>query len=138
MGDLDFKSNMRGPVAIISSAQNITTSWANLGSEMSLQGVTDIALYLTIDINAGANVRVRLLALHTSGGTGHVLPIPTTSASDVKVEDHYVEFNDDADQNIVVAWEPGGLVPFGQFQVIATDAGSTAQIDAASVVTAQR
>lgn len=123
------------PQALISTAQDLTDTWADLGAEIPTARAEFIALYLTLDINDSLNARVRMLALHTSAGTEHVLPIRTEGASDVKVEDEYVEFNTDADQSMVLSWMLDGLVHFVQFQVMAGTVGaSTGQIDAANIV----
>jgi hypothetical protein len=131
--------NRNGPVEIIDEAQDLTAEWAALGDEIDFRGVDEVALYLTLDINSSVNVRVRFLAAHTSGGQGHVLPLPTTGASDIKLEDRLQEFNDDENQSMVPTWTLNGVILFGQFQVMAGTVGGTAgQIDAANVVTVMR
>ena len=137
---LRFDDGLRkGPVELIDAAQDLTGAWAALGDEIDFRGVDEVALYLTLDINLSVNVRVRFLAAHTTGGQAHVLPLPTTGASDIKLEDRLQEFNDDADQSMVLTWTLNGLILFGQFQVMAGTVGGTAgQIDAANVVTAKR
>ena len=134
--NISFPGGTAGPLALISSAQNLTGSWADLGDELDVEGVRTIGLYLTLDINDSLNARVRLVALHTSGGTEHVMPIRTVNASDLTVEDEYVEFTDDADQSIMLPFEIYAVCPCVKFQVQAGTAGvSPGQIDAASVVT---
>lgn len=123
------------PQALITAAQDLTNAWVDLGAEIPTARAESIALYLTLDINDSNDARVRMLTLHTSGGTEHVLPIRTVGASDVKVEDEYIEFNDDADQSMILSWTLDGLVHYVQFQVMAGTVGSTAgQIDAANIV----
>ena len=82
-------------------------------------------MWLTIDINGAQNVRVRALAKHTSAGSEeYKLPIRTVSASDVKVEDEYIEFNDDVDQLMLLGFDTDNIIPYVQLQVMAAYSGS--------------
>lgn len=139
MANLDFPGTMGGPQEdIIAAAQNLTANWADLGAELHVAGAKAVGLWVTLDINDSTNARVRLLAKWESGGSDeYVLPVRTVSSSDVKVEDEYAEFNDDADQSVLLSWDLDGLVPYVQFQVQAGAVGVAAgQIDAAHVTTA--
>lgn len=122
-------------VQLITSAQNLTASWADLGNEVAMGGYNMIAVWVTLDINDSVNARVRVLAKHESGGTEeYTLPIETISASDVKVEAAYFEFNVDADQLMCIPIEIRNVVPYVQVQVQTGTVGTTAgQIDAAYV-----
>lgn len=124
-----------GPQTIVSSAQNITAAWVDLGPELGVSGWESIGLWVDIDINDAQNVRLRALAKHTSGGDNeYSLPIKTVGTSDVKVEDEYLELNADADQKLLLGVVLGGLVPFVQFQVVAGTAGASAgQVETAVV-----
>lgn len=51
-----------------------------------------------------------------SGDKEYYLPIRTVSASDVKVEDEYIEFNVDADQNAILEIDTNKVVNFIQLQ----------------------
>ena len=126
-------SQTSAPVALISSPQNLTGSWADLGAEIDTNGAKVIGLWATLDINDTNNARVRVLAKHTSAGAEeYQLPIRTVSASDVKIDAEYIEFNSDADQLMVVSFDLDCVVPYVQFQVTAGTAGaSPGQIDAA-------
>lgn len=135
--NLSFPGGTCGPLALIAAAQDLTANWADLGAELDVEGVRTIALFLTLDINDSTNARVRLVALHASGGTEHVLAIRTVGSSAVTVEDEYIEFNDDADQSVVLPFEIYAVCPLVKFQVQAGAVGASAgQIDAASVTTA--
>lgn len=125
-----------GPLALISAAQDLTANWVDLGGEISTENVQHIGIYINLDINNSQDARVRLLAKHTSAGTDEYnLPIRTVSASDVKVEDEYIEFNVDADQKMILEFDLDGIVPFCQIQVQAGTVGATAgQIDSAYYV----
>ena len=136
--DLSWNGRHTSPQQIISAAQNVGTGWADLGSEYQLGGARTCALYARVDINTSTNVRVRFLAKHASAHADEfVLPIRTVSASDVKVEDEYLEFNVDADQNMILSADLDGCVLYGQWQVQAGALGDTAaQIDDAWLVSA--
>lgn len=126
------------PKALISAAQDLTGAWVDLGGVIPTSNAEAIGLYLTLDINGSTNARVRMLTLHTSGGTEHVLPIRTVGASAVAVEDEYIEFTDDADQSMLLSWTLAGIIPFVQFQVSTGAVGAPAgQIDAANIVIAE-
>lgn len=134
---LAFEGRYKGPYQLVSSPQDLTGSWVDLGVELTLGGASYVGLYVELDINLSTNARVRLLAKHaTAHADEFTLPIRTVGASDVKVEDEYVEFNTDADQKMLLSWDLDGVVLFGQFQVQAgTVGGTAAQIDDAWVVT---
>lgn len=115
---------------IKTTAQDVTASWADLGAELTCEDCKTAAFWFKVDINSSQNVRLRVLGKHTSGGDAYTLPIRTVSASDVKIESEYFEFNVDADQNVVIAATLDGVIPFVQLQVMAGTVGATAgQID---------
>lgn len=124
-----------GPQALISSAQDFTAAWADLGAEIELKGARWVSLWLNVDINDTLNPQIRLLAKHTSAGTDeYSLPIATVGASDIKVEVEYIELNVDADQKVTLSWEIARSLPYVQFQIKAGTAGATAgQIDSAYI-----
>jgi hypothetical protein len=122
-----------GRTQLIAAAQNVTTGWVDLGSEIETFRAQNLGVWLTVDINLATDVRVRALAKHTSAGTEeYLLPIRTVSATAVNVAGEYIEFSTDADQLMLLSWELDGLIPFVQLQLQAGTAGATAgQIDAA-------
>jgi len=111
---------------LVSSAQILQSGdFQDLGSEISCQGQNTIGVWLTIDINDAQNVRVRALAKHTSAGSEeYKLPIRTVSASNVKVEDEYIEFNEDVDQLMLLGFDTDNIIPYVQLQVMAAYSGS--------------
>jgi hypothetical protein len=126
--------------SILSSAQDLTGSWADLGPEIACDGFNRLGVWLTIDINDSEDVRIKAIAKHESGGTEEYgLPIynPDTSTGGSYVtyaEGNYIEFNDDADQLIYVGFDVDNAIPYVQLQVEAGTVGGTAgQIDAAYV-----
>ncbi len=124
-----------GPFTLISSAQNLTDSWVDLGFEIECISYNTLAVWIELDINLSSNARIRAIAKHASGGANeYVLPIKTVSATDIKVDAEYTEFNTDADQSMVLSVELANVVPFVQFQIQAgTVGGTAAQIDSAYV-----
>jgi len=124
-----------GASALITVVQDVTAAWVDLGGEVDVKGFNRIAVWLNVDINDSLDIRIRALAKHTSAHADEFnLPIRTVSASDVKVEDEYFEFNVDADQFVVLAVELGNVIPLVQFQVQAGTVGATAgQIDSARI-----
>lgn len=122
-----------GPEGVITSPQNLTASWADLGSEKIVPGFKTAALWLDVDINDSSNVRIRCLAKRAPAtGLEYVLPINTVGASSVAVEDEYFELNVDADQQIIVKVTLDNVIPVIQWQVIAGTLGASAgQIETA-------
>jgi len=136
--DLSWNGNYSAPQQLISSAQSMTGTWADLGSEYQLGGAKSCAVYINLDINLSLNARIRFLAKHASAHADEfALPIRTVSASDVLVEDEYIEFNADADQKVIIGVELDGCVMYGQWQArVGTVGGTAAQIDDAWLVSA--
>jgi hypothetical protein len=136
--DLSFNGRYTDPQQLVSSPQALTGTWADLGSEYQLGGARACAAYVELNINLSNNARIRFLAKHASAHADEfVLPIRTVSASDVKVEDEYLEFNDDADQKVVVSVDLDGCVMYGQWQAqVGTVGGTAAAIDDAWLVSA--
>lgn len=130
---MNLRGHYQGRSNIIGAPQNLTAAWVDLGGEIDTRYSQRIGMWITLDINGSANARIRLLAKHTSGGSEeYVLPIRNVSASDVKVEPEYIEWNNDADVLMVLASDLDGLIPYVQLQVQAGTVGAPAgQIDAA-------
>jgi len=128
---MQIQGPYKAPEAGNATAQNVTSNWADLGSEIRTEGYSKLGLYLNVDINDSANIRIRALAKRESAGTDeYCLPIETVSSSDVKIEDEYMEFNVDADQKVILSVQLDRLIPWVQIQVQAGTVGQTAgQID---------
>lgn len=92
-------------------------------------------VWLNIDINDSQNVRVRAVGkLSKNAANEYNLPIKTTSSSQVTIQDEFMEFNDDADQKVLLEIVTNGLIPFVQLQVEAGTVGASAgQIDEADI-----
>jgi len=137
--DLSFNGVYTSPQQLVSSAQALTGTWADLGSEYLVAGASYAGLYANLDINLSNNARVRFLAKHALAHADEfVLPIRTVSSSSVSVEAEYTEFNVDADQKVLLGVDLDGVVMVGQWQVqVGTVGGTAAQIDDAWTVTAR-
>lgn len=122
-----------GPEGVITSPENLTASWADLGSEKMVPGFKTAALWLNVDINDSNNVRIRCLAKRAlATGLEYALPINTVGASSVAVEDEFFELNVDADQQIIIKVDLDNVVPVIQWQVMAGTLGASAgQIESA-------
>lgn len=130
------------PVPLIAAAQNFTLLWAPLGPEIEVAGFTRITLWLSLDINDGANMRVRCMGRHTSAGTGYNLPIYNPSVAgapgtyNILTEAEYVEFNVDADGLYNLTWDVNNTYPFVYFEIQAGTVGANpneCQVDLAHV-----
>lgn len=125
----------------IASAQNVTTSWVDLGAavEVGTQGYKTIGLWLNIDINDSTNVRVRAKYKHTAADTdeydGIIAAIDVSGTPfNTKVQPSYQEYDVDADGKVVLPYDVANYIPYVQFQVTAEVVGVTpAQIITAKV-----
>lgn len=128
------------PVPLIAAAQDFTAGWVALGPEIQVDGFTRITLWLNLDVNDGANMRVRCMGRHTSAGTGYQLPIYNPSVAGapgsylILTEGEYCEFNVDADGLYNLTWDVSNTFPFVYFEIQAGTVGATAcQVDEANV-----
>ena len=122
----------RGYTPISTTAQDLTTSWADFGSEVEVWNHRSMGLWCNNDINNGANIRVRVLAKGVSGGTDEfILPIKIVGTTETKLSLGYYEFDSDADQKVLLEITLANLVPYVQVQVQAGTAGAptAAQMD---------
>ena len=119
------------PTAIKETAQNLTTSWVDIGSEIDVSRYRYLRLWVNLDINDSNNARIRVLHKRAAAGTDEYNEvIQTASASDYKIEDHYFEFNADADQKAAIDIDLKNLAKVIQVQVQCSVVGASAgQID---------
>lgn len=112
---------------LISSPQELTSSWANLGSPLDMISFSRLGLFFTLDVNDSQNVRVRALGMRTSTDqTGFSFPLTTPSTTSVGLEPEYYEITTDADGSFVLEVGTNFLVPYVQIQVMAGTVGATA------------
>lgn len=115
--------------ALIPSAQTVTASWADMGSEQDVSKSRRTGLWLNLDINGSNNVRVRALAKLGGGAVlEYPLAIKTVGTTDIGIIGGYYEFTSDTDQQAYLEVETNGLIPIIQWQVIAGTLGSPAAI----------
>jgi hypothetical protein len=129
------------PISLIAAAQNFTVGWVALGPEIQVDGFTRITLWLTLVINNGADMRVRCMGRHTTGGTGYELPIynPNVAGApgtyNILVEGEYMEFNVDANGVYSLTWDVSNTLPFVYFEIEAGTVGAptACQVSVANV-----
>lgn len=120
---------------VITSPQDITASWVDLGSEILVDGYTNLGLWVKLIINDSVNVRLKVLAKQTESATDEFeVPIKTIGSTSIDLNTPYYEFDADVDQNMLLEVDTGGYVGFIQIQVQAEIIGATAaQIESLSV-----
>jgi hypothetical protein len=98
------------------SAQTLTGSYANFGSEIDVRGINRLGVFVVADVNASENVDLKIVGLDASGGTVYEIDgidevrLWTTGASDFNT---YLEFDT-------------GTLPYVRVQAKAGTAGSPA------------
>lgn len=122
-----------GVSSLISSAQTLTGSFADLGNEINASGYKYVTLYLTIDINSSNDVRIKVLGKHTVAGSEEFVFDPDLlNAADTTASTSYIEFDTDADQLATVRIPVDNALPVLQIQASVGTVGATgADIDAA-------
>jgi len=117
-------------VTLISAAQNVTTSFVDLGFEIPCAGYKYLNVFLTLDINNSLDFRIKALAKHTSAGAEEY-PIQYEMRNSTEaIDGAYREINLDAD-DLYVAKINVESIPLIQIQISAGTVGVTAgQIDA--------
>ena len=128
--------------SLVASAQTLTTSWADMGSQIDFTrtGIStnwkNVALYIDVDINGGADIQVRLFYSIVSGGERIAL-IATATSTLVTQQPEIFQFPDaDPDSGdinkFIKNFRIDASVKYIQFQVKALTAGTpAAQVDLA-------
>lgn len=113
---------------IVSTPQDMTGSWADLGAEIHLDGFETLTVWAKITINDSTDVRFRGLCKQTKTADDEyefvVQGIPQGSL--VTLSPVYYEVTSDVDQNLVISVPLGGAIPVIQFQVKVGTVGATA------------
>lgn len=120
-------------IPLITSPQDFTAAWVDLGPEIPMYGWNTCGFYFTFDKNNAVNMRVRVLDKHESGGVEeYPSVIETYGTAVIAVEPAYWELTQDVDQLLPLTIKTNGLVPYVQVQIQAGTPGATpGQIDAA-------
>ena len=122
-GDYDVE------VVASTAPQSITTSWVDLGSEITCTGYKYLHIFIQIDINGGANIRLKALPKLTLAGTVEYEDAILTVGSSLQgAQADYIEFSVDEDRNYHLIYDLKKGVDVLQLQVQAGTAG-TSQID---------
>lgn len=128
-GDLAW--NHYTAVAVASTGQDVTTSWANVGSEIDVSLYDTLNAWVKITHTSSTDDRIRVIGRHTSSGDDFVLPIKAVAPTEVKVTDHYYEFDSDETQNVVLDFDVTAI-PLALFQIQCSATGATADVMAVS------
>jgi hypothetical protein len=111
---------------VIDTPQTLTTSWADVGSEIACQGYNVLRFWFTVDINNSNDLQFKAISKHTAAGSEYNSAIKTVGASDIKIEPEYFEFNVDQDDFVMVEIEIGNATPYVQLQAKVGTLGATA------------
>jgi len=132
----EFGGRWRGPLSL--GTATLGTAWASVGTQdFRTGGARNLGAFVDLTVNDSKDVRFRLRSTYASGGSAYYLPVATESASDVKVEDEYVELNVNTDQKQLIVWDLDGVAPYCTFEASAGTAGGTAgTLDGVHIVTA--
>jgi hypothetical protein len=113
-----------------STAQVLSTSFADLGAEIPCFGYRYACVYLEVDINQAADVVVGALGkLEAAATNEYWLPIQATGTAEINVDKLEYEINYDADGLQMFRIDVTG-VPYLQLQAKErTDGGTDADIE---------
>ena len=123
-------------VPLITSAENFTGSWVDLGPEIDCFGYNTLKLYLKLVINLTTGARVRVIDKQESGGAEEYNPqIETVGAASIAIQPQYWEWTNNADQSTTLVYKTDGTTPFVQVQIqAAVPSGTPGQITLAHAV----
>lgn len=121
--------------AIISAAQTLTTSFANIGTEIDCAGYTTLMIWLKCTVQQSTGIQIKALAKHTYAGTeSYSLPIEIVSSGLIAASIEVVQFPDAVNFLYAVKVKVDNVIPYLQFQVkMTTDGGTDGTIDTAYV-----
>jgi len=113
------------PQPAIKTAQNITTSWADLGEVMNLGDVEILNLWINLDVNGAADVQFRIVPMKSATATDfYSTPIAAATSTTVKITPENFTLDNDVDQKIMIPFTLSGVIPYGKIQVQAGTAGT--------------
>ena len=120
-------------IALISSAQTITSSFADVGGEINVAGKLFAHFRVTLNINSATDARFKFLSKGTSGGATECTMdhsvISGTNCS-VAADDSYIEQDADADQVFLIRVPLDRCVNHLQMQVMTGGGTHDATLDA--------
>ncbi len=116
-----------GPQKLITSPQEFTSGWLNIGREYDTRYVLMVALWLDVAINLSEGLQVRILAKHTADhANAYSLPIRAIAPDVMNLSGEFGKLTANNDQQLIVSWDLDGLIPAIQFQIKADVVGSRA------------
>jgi len=118
---------VEGPKSITTGIpQDFTAGWVDLGAPINTSSLNQINLFLKLVANDSQSLQIRALGKLTSGSADeYPFQIETVSSAKIAIQDEYVEFTNDADQNVIIKILSEG-VPFIQLQIKTGTVGATA------------
>ena len=124
--------------SLLSSAQDLTASFADVGDEIPVPFFKSLYYFITVDINDSLDPRFKILAKHTNAGAeeyplsdGSVI-VHTQNSYSAAATNRYFELTDDENQLFIIEADIGNNVESLQLQASVGTVGATAgQIDAA-------
>jgi hypothetical protein len=123
---LTLGSNTKVALTTLQTITTAATSWATVGSVLSSGCIDDLIVMAVIDINDTKDLRFKVQGSDTEAFTvAYELPIITAGASASKAEVQYVELNVDADQNILLPFNIGGVCKFARVQFQCSTVGAS-------------
>jgi hypothetical protein len=128
-----------GPEDLISSAQVLTTAFADLGNEISMKTFNQLGFFPTIDINDANDIEFRFLHKVESGGAEEYREItlgsPVAGITTINLNDYQI--GDDNDQLFKLNIPTANTTHYMQVQArMKTDGGVDAQITACVITKA--
>lgn len=124
------------PEALISAAQALTGSFADVGGEIDVSGFSSLGLWIDLDINDSIDVQFKMLVkLADSATDEYELPLIAATASKANIEPQLIELTNDANQKIMIPFSLDRVIKSVQIQVKAGTLGSPAGILTSAKVT---
>lgn len=116
----------------LSSGQNFTASWTDLGSEMGTLGWENLTLWLDMTLNNSTTMQIKFIHLHTSDGDeyDHVNESDSSGATRTYIQHYELE---DTDQKIVLDHHMFNTANFCKIQIkVATTGATPARVNSAN------
>lgn len=104
--------------SLITAAQTLTTSFADLGAEVCTSGYNTIGIWVKCTAQDSDEIQFRVQALHEVGGTEkYDLPVEIVSAEKITISPEVQEFPDTANFLYILKVNSANVIPYMQFQV---------------------
>lgn len=121
---IGFKDNSKQE--LLAAAQTITDTWADVGEAIDVRDVSSLGLWVDLDVNNSQDVRLRLVALPSPDSADiYELPLEAVAATESKIQDHYFELDNDADQKMLLKVSVSDVALYVKVQVMAGTVGGT-------------